>query len=360
MHTIQNISTIKDLVGLPKDTLKQICTNMNMSSDGTVNDLANRIWERIREKRDLQNEALEFVKNRILAGKTSITWYRTTTGDSLRGAKQLIIDNHGFNPFKHFVIPPIDDLTSEPVLIGAANGDTENEYYLRFIYKSGVIRDYYRDMISIPKTKICTIYINEENGIVEIRDEPKIAKQVASSLFALIRQSAFMEEHRVLAPFGYDVERLADRLDGEVIDTSSKPEYLLDDFTQEQAEAIVDILSALDEFFANEDIDILQDNLLRAQEVFGENLLETPFTAIILAGLQKVSMGSDRELRGQPLYDFLRPYLQHQSGFIRFTYPDNGVFQTYTIRVGLKANSIVFVSNATEEVINFVRERIIL
>ncbi|MGX7835797.1 hypothetical protein ACWKSR_11665, partial [Campylobacter fetus subsp. venerealis] len=69
-----------------------------------------------------------------------------------------------------------------------------------------------------------------------------------------------------------------------------------------------------------------------------------------------------KELRGQPLYDFLRPYLQHQTGFIRFPFrePETGTVEEYTIRVGLRVNSIYFVTPATENVMNYVRERIII
>jgi hypothetical protein len=361
MLTIQNICLIKDIVGLPKDTLKDICTNSGLPTDGTVNDLALRIWEHIRENRVNQNNALENVKNRILAGKTAVTWYSSVVEGALRDAKQVIIESSPFNPFEEVVLPQIENLTKTPVLIGAASGDTESEYYLRFIYKSGVIRDYYRDVEARPVTKLCTVYVNEENGIVEVRSEPKVAKEIASSLFKLLRQRTFMEQYEVLAPYGDDVEKLADALEGEVIDTSSKPEEsILEGFQTEQAEAIVDILTALDSYFSEQDIDSLRENLSKAQEIFGDNILNTPFTAIILAGLQKVSMGSDRELRGQPLYDFLRPYLQHQTGFIRFSFPENGVLQQYTIRVGLRTNSIFFVSPATENVIKYVREKIIL
>ncbi|EPY7701422.1 hypothetical protein [Bacillus paranthracis] len=360
MNTIQNLAMIKDLVNLPKDVLKEICLNSNLSTEGIGKDLANRIWERVRESKELQNSALEIVKDKIVAGKTSVTWYNTTTSGNLIGAKDLIIrNNNRFNPFERVIIPQLEAVTSTPVLIGAAHGDTEHEYYLRFIYKYGVGFDYYRDMVSYPKTRLCTAYINEQKGIVEVRAEPKVANEIAATIFALINQRTFMEQFKVLAPFGEDVEKFADALDGEVIDTSSKPDVLLDDFSNEQAVATVDILGALDDFFATDDIESLKENLVHAQEIFGENLLETPFTAIILAGLQKVSMGSDKELRGQPLYDFLRPYLQHQSGFIRFSYPENGVLQSYTIRVGLKANSIFFVSAANESVINYIRDKII-
>lgn len=360
MLTIANIAMLKDIVRLPKDSLTEICTNLNLPSSGVKDDLANRIWDRIRGDRTLQNEALEPVKNRILAGKTAVTWYKSTASDSLWGAKKLIIENCDFNPFETATVPFIDELTSTPVLISGADGEEEGEYYLRFIFKSGVVRDYYTETITRPKTQLCNVYINERSGIVEIRSEPKVAEEIASVLFQLIQQRTFMEQTKVLAPFGSQVEKLADALGGEVIDTSSKPEYLLDEFTTEQGEAIVDILAALDDYFQTGDIDTLQDNLLHAQEVFGENLLETPFTAIILAGLQKVSMGSDRELRGQPLYDFLRPYLQHQSGFVRFRYPENGVVKAYTIRVGTNSNSIYFVTPATESVIKHVRNTIVM
>lgn len=361
MLTIQNISLIKDLVGLPKDMLVSICTSSGLPTEGTVTDLAYRIWETIRESQDAQNRVLESVASRILAGKTAITWYSSVDEGALRGAKQIITENNPFNPFERVVLPPIEDLTGEPVLIGAANGNNDNEYFLRFIYKSGVVRDYYRDVESRPITKICTVFINEVTGFIEVRAEPKVARGIASSLFELLRQRTLMEQHRVLAPFGSDIEVLADALDGEVIDTESKPEEtLLEEFGTDQAEAIVDILAALDSYFEDQDIVDLQANLATAQEVLGDDLLATPFTAIILAGLQRVSMGSKRELRGQPLYDFLSPHLQHQTGFIRFSIPENGVLQPYTIRVGTKANSIVFVTPATEDVINYVREKILI
>lgn len=361
MLTIQNISLIKDIVGLPKETLIHICTSSDIPTEGTVSDLAYRIWETTREDADIQNKVLESVSNRILAGKTAATWYRSVEEGALRGARQVIIESNPFNPFERVVLPPIEALTNEPVLFGAAIGNNENEYYLRFIYKAGIVRDYYRDVESRPITKVCTVYINESTGIVEVRAEPKVAKGIASRLFELLRQRTLMDQYKVLAPFGNDIEVLADALDGEVIDTESKPEEtLLEDFGTEQAEAIVGILEALDGYFEDQDITALQENLAEAQEILGDDLLATPFTAIILAGLQRVSMGSKKELRGQPLYDFLSPHLQHQSGFIRFSLPEYGILQPYTIRVGTRANSIVFVTPATENVIKYVRERVLI
>ncbi|CAM3463907.1 hypothetical protein EDM52_18540 [Brevibacillus invocatus] len=357
MLTIQNLTMLRDVISLPKESLKEICTNLNLPSVGTKDDLAYSIMGRIEGNRRLQNIALESVRDRILAGKTTVTWYSSAAQNSLRGAKELIIRNFHQNPFEVITVPDPGDLTSTPVLFSAAEGDSPHEYYLRFMWKSGVRRDYYTGTTS-PIQRICNVYINEEQGAVEIRTEPKSAREVAQVLFSLIQQRTFMEETRILAPFGADVERFADALGGEFIDTSSKPGLLLDEFTQEQGEAIVQILEGLNDYFETEDIADLEDNLAQAKDVFGDNLLETPFTAIILAGLQRVSMGSDKELRGQPLYDFLSPFLQHQTGFIRFRYPVNGVFQSHTIRVGLVSNSIYFNTPATEEVIKHVRQTI--
>ncbi|TWK09613.1 hypothetical protein CHCC20441_2481 [Bacillus licheniformis] len=360
MQSIQNISLIKDIVTLPKDFLIDICNHIGLPNDGTTNDLSSRIWESISGDREVQNEALSIVKSRILSGRTTVTWYKAE--DNLVGVRDLIIQSVDFNPFEVVNLPDRETLTDTPVLFAAAEGKDETEYYLRFIHKSGVVRDYYSDVETRPITKITTVYVNEKQGIVEVRDDNKIAKAITSVLFKILRQEKFMEQHRVLAPFGEDVEKLADELQGAVIDTISKPEYLLEEFSDEQAEATVKILAALDEFFGENDLEKLRQNLEKAQEIFGENLLETPFTAIILAGLEKVSMGSQKELRGQPLYDFLRPYLQHQTGFIRFPFsdPETGITENYTIRVGLKVNSIYFVTPATENVMNYVREKILI
>ena len=75
-------------------------------------------------------------------------------------------------------MPNRDDITSEPFLIGAAQGEEEHEFYLRYMYKVGVTREIIHDTIEIrPKTTTTTLYINEKDGFIEVRTEPKNAEK---------------------------------------------------------------------------------------------------------------------------------------------------------------------------------------
>ncbi|MBY6272744.1 MAG: hypothetical protein CW346_11105 [Bacillaceae bacterium] len=358
MHSIKNIVFINDIAKLPKEMLKEICTDLNLDDSGIKPDLAMRIWEYLRQNQTSQDEALEKCKNKLLAGQTSITWYQFDRGD-LENVEELIIKNCGFNPFEEIQTPYPEELTTEPVLICAAKGETDEEIYLRFMYKSGVRRDYYVTGVNVsPKSEIVTVYLNTQSGILEVRADPRKSEKIAKSVAQILNRQVIMEQ--VTAPFGEKIESIADKLKGELIDATSKPELLLEDFTERQAKAVVEILQALDKFLKSNDIDELEENLKQANEAFDDEMLSVPFAALILCGMEKVGFGGERELRGLPLYDSLNPYLQHQGGFIRFKYPEDSLEKSYTIRVGMTSKSIYFTTPATEQVIDYVRKNVIL
>lgn len=361
MLTVQNIALMNDIIHLSKESLQEISADLDLPTDCSTTELAERVWSTIKDDPQLQIRALESYRHAILGGKTSVTWYSLPDGN-LTGAKDLIIENCGFNPFETLRIPPAEELTSTPILICAAQGDSESEYFLRFMYKSGVTRHFHGTQMELrPNSSIKTIYVNEETGCIEIRTDAKSAGKFAGRLARLIRQQITITQTDIMAPFGHNIERIADALNGELIDAVAKPELLLENFTQDQADAVVTILSALDTYFEENDLDILQERLGQARSLFGDELVAIPFTALILNGLEKVGLGvSGRDLRGLPLYDFLKPHLQHQGGFIQFEIPEDGIMQSYTIRIGLKANSVYFMTPATENAIKYVRDCIII
>lgn len=356
---IQNITHHSDLLKLSKNQLMEICTDLDLPTDGYQPELAYSVWGRIKGNIELQTKILEPWKTKLLCGRTSVVWFQLDIGTA-KGIKETLLKQCGFNPFEYVKMPPKEELTSTPILISAANGDTDNEYFLRFIYKSGVTKNIYgNDMQLIPNSSIVTIYVNEELNCFEVRSEPGTASKVAKSFARLINREVALAPRNILVPFGYNVETMADALEGNLIEALSKPESLLEDFTAEQTEAIAKVLTAFDEYLAAEDADSLTNELKDAKILFGDELLSVPFAALILSGLEKVSLGvAGRDLRELALYDFLKPHLQHQGGFIQFVVPEEGMPQSYTIKVGLKSNSVYFVTPATEDVLKFVRERI--
>lgn len=343
-----------DIYKIPNDKLKEICADLNLETNGTARDLTDRIWNSFEK---LNETALNKIKRNVFAGRTSLTWYNLSAGASLKGAKDAIIKNSRFNPFERVMLPKKESLTSEPVLIGAADAEDDASYYLRFVLKKGVITDYYSgDQLILQET--VTVYINEELGIIEIRADHKKAKKVAEAIARMIGQQIALEQKNVLAPFGSKVEEIADALEGFLIDTVGKPEMDPEEFKEEQAKAVVNVLSALDDYFKDRDIQNLEDRL--NHQDLNENFLSMPFTSLLLAGLETVGLGSVRELRGLPLYDYLTPYLQKQNGSIVFGAVEEGVKQEFSIKVGIKTKNITFITPATEAAIEYVRDRLII
>jgi len=119
----------------------------------------------------------------------------------------------------------------------------------------------------------------------------------------------------------------------------------------------VSILSAIDEYYTNGELSVLEQNL-NSEDITG--ILETtPFTLLLLSGLETIGLGSIRELRGLPLYNYLEPYLSKQKGSILFEHSVDGVKQEYSIRIGVNTKTFKFNVFASEPVLDYIREKLI-
>lgn len=357
MLRLQDILYLSDFTRLPKSLLKDICTELNMESNGSLHDLGEKIYNRLENN---SNTIIEMCADQIFCGKTAATWYKFDQGclGDLNSLQSIITKNLGFNPFKVVKLPPKEELSTQPQIISGVVGQ-QNDCFLRFVVKNGIRRDYYGSKSeAVVQPEIITAYIDINNGIIEVRTDSKKANKVAESFVRAINQTISLNHSTLLAPFGNNVENFADALNGKLIDATSKPELLLENFTEEQAQAVVDILIALENYFEEDDIEQLQTCLQDANIKFGAHIATVPFRALILTGMEKVGMGSLRELRGMPLYDCFKPFLQHQGGYITFPFTHAGIQRAYTIRVGLTTNSIYFSTPANEEILRFVRERL--
>ncbi|ARF69542.1 hypothetical protein B7C51_20565 [Paenibacillus larvae subsp. pulvifaciens] len=212
MLKIAQLVLLNDIVRLPKDTLKEICINLNMPNNGTASELVSDIWLKMKDATSVRTQVYEYCHDRIFGGKTSISWYKFTEG--IKGVRNLIEEKHGDkNPFDELRIPLSEEISSEPVLIGAAPVKNEGEYFLRYMYKVGVTREIIMDNIETrPRTTTTTVYVNEKGGYIEVRTDPKNSSKIAKSFAQLIKQQVTMEPIQVFAPFGNNAERLADAL----------------------------------------------------------------------------------------------------------------------------------------------------
>ncbi|SFA82981.1 hypothetical protein SAMN04488072_102168 [Lentibacillus halodurans] len=358
MNSIADIALINDVINLPKTTLQELCTDLNLDNKGYKADLVTRIYDYIQQHRGSQSEIFESSKQKLLAGKTALTWYKLDNSITSDEFRELVTEKSDANPFETVDIPILTELTTSPSLLSGAVGLNENEVYLRFAYKSGVRQDPYgTDITTTPKSGFSTVYFDSNSSILEIRGDTRKADEIASIVAGLLDQRVNLEPVEI--PFNQTIGQIADNLEGELIDATSKPEFILEDFDEEQTNAVGNVLLALDEFFSTNDTELLEEQLNYANQAF-DNQITVPFSALILSGMGKVGLGGQREIRGLPLYDYLNPNLQHQGGYIRFNFHEAGLEKSYTIRVGMTTKSIYFSTPSTEDVISHVRSNVIL
>lgn len=353
---VVDIIFFTDILKLPKQSLKDICTDLRLESTGSSFDLASRIHEYIRLN---NNEALNRVQSRLLAGKTSVTWFLGNQENIFENVLEKIyeISPNLENNIEHI---PTEQITTDPRLIAIAQG-MGNKIYLRFIYNSSVRREVNGlNVNTVAKTEITTVLIDTGSNILEIRTESKKAARIASAIATLLGEEISFEQITVLNNFDNNVELIANALEGELIDATSTPELNLENLNREHTTAMLDILNALNSFFEEEDEEALLTTMRDSLEIFDDHILTVPFTALILNGMEKVGLRvNEGDLRNHPLYETLSPHLLHQGGFIKFNVTISGVEQSFTIRVGITTNSIYFTTPAMEEVITFVNERVV-
>ncbi|UOR10293.1 hypothetical protein [Halobacillus amylolyticus] len=332
---------------------------MNLSNQGVAFDLARSIWETIKSLNSEQrDEKLSHYYNKLLAGRTSVSWFEC---EGLGNLKEQIIQKEHVNPFQDKIPYTERDLTTTPVLRSGAELD-ESTYYLRFLYKDGTRRIMGEDIEVLPTTNTATVYVNEETEMIEVRAKPDEALKIAEVVAGYVRQQITLNKYNFLAPFGSNVDAIADALDqGRLYESKAFPETWIETFSDQENEAIVNILSAIDQYYENEQIDLLQEKLDEASVVLGEELLTSPFIAIILAGMGNVGLKVDEsDLRSTVFYRLLSPYLQTSGGYIKFNVEIDNMNKEFSIQVGVDSKSVYFRSNkTTEEVIKEIRDKVI-
>ncbi|MFJ7731645.1 hypothetical protein ACIQXF_07080 [Lysinibacillus sp. NPDC097231] len=355
MNTIKSLIFPQDLNKLSKTLLKEICNKMTLESVGNVNELASRVWEAFEH---IEGDVLKMLSNNIFSGAVSLAWYQATNKTNLTGLKQSIIDKMPFNPFETVVTPNSDNVPIDPTIIAAAYIEGSEAYYLRFIHRTGVNVDYFlTNCREYVKHEITTVYIDEVKGIIEIRASSAVAKKIIAWLAKIVDEEYEFKQYDFLEKYGGTLESLADILQGRLIDATGRPAGLVNAFEETQGQSIVSILSAIDEYYTNGELSVLEQNL-NSENITG--ILETtPFTLLLLSGLETIGLGSIRELRGLPLYNYLEPYLSKQKGSILFEHSVDGVKQEFSIRIGVNTKTFKFNVFASEHVLDYIREKLI-
>ncbi len=351
MNTVKSLIFAQDINKLNNSFLKEICEGLDHDTTGTSNELTSRIlssFERV------EGNLLEKVCENIFTGSTSLAWYKAINETGLKEFKEHLISKLPNNPFEN-VLRDYTHVGSEPAIVGASEIPGKNAFYLRIIYRSAVNVDYVISEVKrSSRYDLVTVFVDLNKNILEIRASSKVAKKVNQHIAGLVEEFGYQfQRYDFLNNYDNKLENIADALDGQLIDAQAKPNGGILTIGDEKEEALVSILSAIDTYYEKGEIALIEQQL--ENEDVREILETTPFTLLLLSGLEKIGLGSIRELRGLPLYDYLDKYLNKEKGLILFKYVLNGTVEEYSVKIGMNTNTFKFNVSAQEEVIEHIR-----
>lgn len=182
-----------------------------------------------------------------------------------------------------------------------------------------------------------------------------MARKINNYIADLVEEFGYQfQQYDFLSNFENKLERIADALEGQLIDAQAKPSASRSTIDQEKGEALVSILSAIDSYYGEGEISLIEQRL--ENEDVREILETTPFTVLLLSGLETIGLGSIRELRGLPLYDYLDQYLRKETGLILFNYVLNGTVEEYSVKIGVTTKTFKFNVCVQEAVVEYIRD----
>lgn len=129
------------------------------------------------------------------------------------------------------------------------------------------------------------------------------------------------------------------------------------ELTENDKKELVELFNLMDGYIENRD----GDALIRGLETLDLDFERTPIIQIILANIGKVSLDvhpdSKDDMGKSLIYMLMKDYATDAGAYIRFSIVDGG--PVHTMRISLKENSVYFSTSATEEVIEYVRSKIV-
>lgn len=347
---LNKLYTQADFLNLTSDDISKIKEVLDLNIPSEVDDYE-YLYENI-NMLESDDNANRIISQKILAGQVSAKWFtfkynEEFTQEILR--ERLESQDLGYNVDVSTRLNINNDIVSI-----VKNG---NLYTLKIFIPDG----YKRVTNGIqsrrePIVRSVIVNIDIENCWVEIRANEDKCKKINRILEVKLglKDTAGI---RILRKYNDDINRFKDDLiDGFYLKYKAIPCEEIE-LTEQDGIAIATIVGAVDEYFKDKENKKLID-ILEKLDYDTEGL---SISSILLAGIDnmgmKVKNDSKKDVSEQSLYTLLKNDLIEDSSYIRFSTVPNGI--QYTMQVGMHSNSIVFRTSVTEEVITYIRNKIL-
>jgi hypothetical protein len=349
---IKKIYTQADFLNLTNDDISKLKEILDLEIPDEIDDYE-YLYENINILEE-DCEANKVISGKILAGQVSVKWFEFRysddfTKESLR--ERLECEELGYN----VDITQRLNLNIENDIVSIIkNGDI---YTIKVFISDG----YKRVTNGIqsrrePTVKSVIVNIDIENCWIEIRANEEKCKKINKILESRLRLKN-IGGIRILKNYHNKINEFKDSLiDGFYLKYKAIPSEEID-FTEDDGIAIATMVRAIDEYFNDKD----DKKLLVTLERMNYDTEGLSLSSILLAGIDNVGVkirnDSEKDASEQSLYTILKGNLIEDSSYIRFSAVENG--PKYTMQVCMNNNNIVFRSSVTEEVISYMRNKIL-
>ncbi|GAA0076212.1 hypothetical protein UT300005_05900 [Clostridium sp. CTA-5] len=348
---LNEIIAYSDFKNLTKEDIDKIVKKLEIND---IDDDKKHYLYEIKQLIYRDQELNELIENRVFAGRTSLKWYKLLIEDSqiMEIVEKLESNENYYNAIDKVNTNELSDMHKYTCMkLG------NNKYIIRLYVPTGQKTvDNGLELKRIKTISNTTVIIDLNEKLLEVRSSSKYADKIANSICDYLHIINH-DGKRILGNHSNSLEKFRDSLNnGKFIDTTSIPDENIE-LTSSENQLVVKTLESLDEYFIDKGLDKLINSL---NDMNPEG---TPFTQLLLAGMSKIGMAvkpnADDDLSQKSLYKLFKGYMTDYSGYITFTLPGDIHEIRYTLLVGVKTNTISFRSSVTEEVIDYVKSKIV-
>ena len=348
---LKNLYTQVDFLNLTADDISDLTKILDIEIPAEK-DKYQYLFEEINLIEDNQ-EANNIIANKLLAGQVTVKWYKYSYGEQINKDKlkeKLESKDLGFNVYAEQRLR----LNIKDDIIGIVSEG--NVYTLKvFIFDGYKRRNNGIESKREEIMKSITVKIDIENCWVEIRANDERCNKVIrilESKLGLVN----LDGVRILNNYN-NINTFKDSLiDGFYLNYKAAPSQVVK-LTEEDGIKIANMISIIDNYFEDKNGELFLSSLDELD--FDPEGLS--FSTLLLAGVDSLGMkirnDSEKDMSNQSLYTILKDNFIEDTSYIRFKSIPNGA--EYTMRIGIKTNSIVFKSSVTEDVIEYIREKIL-
>jgi hypothetical protein len=349
MYFLNRLYTQTDFDNLTKDDIQKIKSKLDIENED-IRDYLYRNINNFGEYQDVQN----ILASKLLAGQVTVKWLRFCySGDFTEEKLKSRLESQK-NGYNMTIEERLNDDTEDGIVC-IQNNDVF--YTVRIVLNCGtqkiVTNDFSYRRISIRKTII--VNVNIEKKWIELRCENKLINRVKDILrrdlgVDNIQDIEVTNKYRNIEEFKND---LCGGFRENIIATPMAELKLENEDKIEFAK----MFSLLDDYIVERNSEKLITGLSELKLKFSG----TPIILIILSniGTMKfdVSYGAEEDYDQSLIHLLTKDFTTENSSYIKFSTYEGGT--RYTLKLSIKDKSIRFVSSVTEDVIQYIRDKVV-